>query len=133
MNKASFIGRLVRDPELKTTTSGKSVCKFSIAVKRNYKDANGEYQSDFIDCVAWGVIGETIAKYTHKGNMLGVSGRMESRKYEDRDGNNRSVLELIVEDKDLLSPKSDSSTSEGGGHKHQEEPPVPVDDDDLPF
>lgn len=133
MNKASFIGRLVRDPELKTTTSGKSVCKFSIAVKRNYKDSNGEYQSDFIDCVAWGVIGETIAKYAHKGNLLGVSGRMESRKYEDRDGNNRSVLELIVEDKDLLSPKSDNSASEGGGHKHQEEPPVPEMDDDLPF
>ena len=58
---------------------------------------------------------------------------MESRKYEDRDGNNREVLELIVEGKDLLSPKSDSNTSEGGGHKHQEEPPEPVDDDGLPF
>lgn len=133
MNKAQYIGRLTRDPELRSTQSGKSVCSFSLAVKRNYKDSNGEYQLDFIDCVAWGVIGETIAKYAHKGNMLGVSGRMESRKYEDRDGNNRSVLELIVEDKDLLSPKSDNSTNEGGGHKHQEEPPVPVDDDDLPF
>ena len=72
MNKASFIGRLVRDPELKTTTSGKSVCKFSIAVKRNYKDQNGEYQSDFIDCVAWGVIGETIAKYRSEERRVGT-------------------------------------------------------------
>lgn len=133
MNKASYIGRLVRDPELKTTTSGKSVCKFSLAVKRNYKDSNGEYLSDFIPCVAWGVIGETIAKYTQKGNLLGVSGRMESRKYEDRDGNTREVLELIVEDKDFLTPKSDSGSNSGGGHQHQEEPPAPVDDDDLPF
>lgn len=138
MNKASYIGNLTEDPELKSTSSGKSVCRFTLAVKRNYKDQSGEYLSDFIPCVAWGNIGEIIAKYVKKGHKLGVTGRMESRKYNDRDGNSRTVIECVVEDKDFLTSRSDNDgdsnkSASSDYHRPPAQQPRGNDDDDLPF
>lgn len=138
MNKAQYIGRLTKDPELRSTQSGKSVCSFSLAVPRSYTGADEERKTDFIDCVAWRGIGETIAKYVKKGHKLAVCGRMESRKYEDRNGNTRTVLECIVEDMDLLEPKRNADYDEDEDdyippvQAHNADP-APVDDDDLPF
>lgn len=137
MNKAQYIGRLTRDPELRTTQSGKSVCSFSLAVPRSYTSENEERKTDFIDCVAWRGIGETIAKYVKKGHKLAVCGRMEGRQYEDRTGNKRAVLECIVEDMDLLEPKRNNDYDEDdyNAPTPQYNKPVPtptsVDDDDI--
>lgn len=135
MNKAQYIGRLTKDPELRSTQSGTAVCSFSLAVPRSYTGANEERKTDYIDCVAWRGIGETIAKYVKKGHKLAVCGRMESRKYEDRNGNTHTVLECIVEDMDLLEQKREEESGYVQPPQSRKAAPVyaPEENDDLPF
>lgn len=100
-SKAIIAGNLTRDPELRSTPSGSSVCSFSVAVNRVYKDANGENKEDvsFIDCSAWGKLGEMIANYAKKGSSVLVSGRLSQRTWEDKNGGGkRSRVEIVVED-----------------------------------
>ena len=85
MNKAILVGRLTRDPELRTTGNGVSVCSFSIAINRRFRNAEGNYDADFINCVAWRQQAELIAKYFAKGRMIGIVGSIQTRNY-DRDG-----------------------------------------------
>ena len=91
------MGRLTRDPELRTTNSGTSVASFSLAVDRNYKGADGEKETDFIDCVAWRQTGEFAAKYFAKGRMAVVEGRLQIRPWTDKEGNNRRSAEVMAE------------------------------------
>ena len=107
MNKVIEIGRAVKDVELRVTTSGASVASFSIAVKRNFKNAEGAYESDFFDCIAFNKLAETISRYVHKGDMVGVNGRLQTRSYTDKQGNNRKVTEIVVEEVEFLSAKKD--------------------------
>lgn len=93
MNNICITGRLTATPEIKTTTSGISVCSISIAVDRDYK-VNGERATDFIPCVFWRGTAEFVGKYFSKGDMIAVVGSLESRKYKDKDGNNRIVWEV---------------------------------------
>ena len=93
MNNICITGRLTSAPEIKTTTSGVSVCMTSIAVDRDYK-VNGEKATDFIPCVFWRGTAEFVGKYFGKGDMIAVIGSLESRKYKDKDGNNRIVWEV---------------------------------------
>ena len=97
LNKIFIMGRLTRDPELRTTNSGTSVASFSLAVDRNYKGADGEKETDFIDCVAWRQTGEFAAKYFAKGRMAVVEGRLQIRPWTDKEGNNRRSAEVIVD------------------------------------
>ena len=100
-SKAIITGNLTRDPELRTTPNGASVCSFSVAVNRVYKDANGEQREDvsYIDCSAWGKLGEMIAQYAKKGSGVLVSGRLDQRSWEDKNGGGkRSRVEIVVED-----------------------------------
>ncbi len=100
-SKAIIAGNLTRDPELRSTPSGNSVCSFSVAVNRVYRDANGENKEDvsFIDCSAWGKLGEMIANYAKKGSGVLVSGRLSQRTWEDKNGGGkRSRVEIVVED-----------------------------------
>ena len=99
-SKAIITGNLTRDPELRTTPSGTSVCSFSVAVNRVYRDANGEQKEDvsFIDCSAWGKLGEMINQYAKKGTGVLVSGRLDQRSFEGKDGVRRSRTEIVVED-----------------------------------
>ena len=99
-SKAIITGNLTRDPELRTTPSGSSVCSFSVAVNRVYKDTNGEQKEDvsFIDCSAWGKLGEMIGQYAKKGSGVLVSGRLDQRSFEGKDGVKRSRVEIVVED-----------------------------------
>ena len=97
LNKIFIMGRLTRDPELRTTNSGTSVASFSLAVDRNYKGADGEKETDFIDCVAWRQTGEFAAKYFTKGRMAVVEGRLQIRPWTDKEGNNRRSAEVIVD------------------------------------
>lgn len=112
-NKVTLLGNLTRDPELRTTPNGRSVCSFSLAVNRSWKGADGTTQEavDFFDCVAWAKAGELIAQYTQKGRALLVSGRLQSRSWE-QDGNKRSKVEVVVEDFNFISDGRGGGTSE---------------------
>ena len=95
LNHIVIMGRLTRDPELRTTQSGVSVTSFTVAVDRDFGGRDGgERQTDFIDCVAWRSTGEFVSRYFHKGSMIVVSGRLQSRKWQDREGNNRVSWEI---------------------------------------
>lgn len=99
-NKVILMGNLTRDVEVRTTPNGQSVANFSLAVSRNWKGQDGQQQeqTSFINCVAWGKVGEIIAQYTSKGSALLVSGRLDQRSYEDKEGNKRQAVEVVVED-----------------------------------
>ena len=112
-SKAIIVGNLTRDPELRNTPSGASVCSFSVAVNRVYRDQNGENKEDvsYIDCSAWGKPGETIAQYAKKGSGILVSGRLSQRSYEDKNGVKRSRTEIVMEDFNFLG----GSQGDGNG------------------
>ena len=96
INTAVIMGRLTADPELKTTASGLSVLSFSVAVDRNYQKEGEEKAVDFINIVAWRKTAEFVSKYFHKGSMIAVEGSIQTRKYEDKDGNKRTAFEILA-------------------------------------
>ena len=112
-SKAIIVGNMTRDPELRSTPSGAQVCSFSVAVNRNYKDSSGSQQESvsFIDCSAWGRAAEIIAQYAKKGSGILVSGRLEQRSWEDKEGQKRSRVEIVVEDFNFVG----GNAGEGGG------------------
>lgn len=108
MNNICIIGRLCAQPEIKKTTSGVSVCSVSIAVDRDYK-VNGEKATDFIPCIFWRGMAEFVGKYFSKGDMIAVVGSLESRKYKDKDGNNRTVWEVKADKVSFCGGKKEAS------------------------
>ena len=92
LNQTVIVGRIVREPELKETENGKKVSNLTIAVPRSYKNADGEYEADFIDCTLWNEIANSTSEYCKKGDMIGIKGRLESRIYEDSDGNKKKRM-----------------------------------------
>lgn len=140
MNKVILIGNLTRDPELRTTRSGTSVCSFTIAVNRNYTDANGERQADFITVQTWRGLAENCAQYLGKGRKVAVVGSLQSRTYEDKDGNKRTVSEVIAAEVEFLGAKSDEPAAAPPPPKEAPKAEqtrmgnlTPADDLDLPF
>ena len=119
-SKAIITGNLTRDPELRTTANGSTVCGFSVAVNRVYKDSSGEQKEDvsYIDCSAWGRLGEMINQYAKKGSGVRVSGRLDQRSWEDKtDGKKRSSVEIVVEDFNFVgAPRGDGSSSGFGSN-----------------
>ena len=115
-NKVIILGNLTRDPELRTTPSGQTVCSFSLAVNRSWKNASGETQEavDYIDCNAWGKAGEIISQYMQKGRALLVSGRLQQRSWE-QDGQKRSKVEVVVEDFNFVGSQPTGDLSAGSG------------------
>ena len=109
VNKTVQVGRLTRDPELKTTPNGVNVCSFRIAVSRRFKDANGKYPADFIPCVAWRNEAEYLCKYGSKGQYVTVSGSIQTRNYTDKDGKKVFVAEVVADDLSLGYQKDDQS------------------------
>ena len=127
LNHIVIMGRLTRDPELRTTQSGVSVTSFTVAVDRDYSGQNGQQkETDFIDCVAWRSTGEFVSKYFSKGSMIVVSGRLQSRDWTDNSGNKRRNWEIQVENSYFGGSKSDSQSSgqsygsQGGGYYAQQ-------------
>ena len=97
MNCVNLMGRLTADPELKQTQNGTPVCSFGVAVNRSTTDANGNRQADFINCVAWRQTAEFITKYFKKGQMLGITGAIQTRQYKEKDtGKQRTAVEIVV-------------------------------------
>lgn len=96
LNVVTLMGRLTADPELKTTTGGTSICSFTIAVERSYVNHGEERKCDFINIVAWRNTAEFICKYFVKGSTIAIDGSIQTRKYEDRDGNKRNIFEVVA-------------------------------------
>ena len=111
MNHFTGIGRLTKDLELKQTQQGKAVGSFTLAVNRNFKNAQGEYEADFIQCVIWDKKAENLAKFTRKGSQIGVSGRIQTRNYENQQGQWVFVVEIVVDNFYLIEPKSQNQQS----------------------
>ena len=111
MNKVILCGRLTKDVDIRTTNNGKSVATFTLAVKRNYKNENGEYDSDFINIVTYGSTADICAKYLKKGSQTITVGRMQNRDYEAKDGTKRYVTEVIAEEVEFVGQPAGSNKS----------------------
>lgn len=109
MNKAILIGRLTKDPEMRTTTTGLTVTSFTVAVSRPFAEANGERGTDFLNCVVWRKQAENVAKYCQKGSQVAVEGRIQTRSYDAQDGSKRYVTEIVCDNVTFLGSKSDSA------------------------
>lgn len=117
-NQVVLMGNLTRDPELRTTPNGQSVCSFSLALNRSYKNAEGNWQemTDYVDVVAWAALGERVAQYLTKGRPALVSGRLQSRSWE-QDGQKRNKVEVVAQDVTFLG-----TPGGGGAHVSADEP-----------
>ena len=134
MNKVILIGNLTRDPDYGETQSGISFCNFSIAVNRPYNDSNGERQTDFFNIKTWRGQADNCAKYLRKGSKVGVVGSLQTRTYEDNDGNKRNVTEIVANEVEFLSSANKSDDSGKTTRAQRSRPELePIDDGDLPF
>ena len=122
MNKAILIGRLTRDPELRTTPTGRNVCQFAIAVNRTYTSASGEREADFINCVVWDKQAENLSRYQKKGNQIAIEGRIQTRNYDDKDGKRVYVTEILATNISFLDAKGTGSA--GNNLYGMPEPPM---------
>ena len=130
MNKVFLIGRLTKNPELKSTTSGKNVCQFTIAVNRNHTNANGEKEVDFINCIVWDNQAENLFKYQKKGNQIALEGRIFTRSYDNKEGKKVYVTEILASNISYLDSKkdneADTSNQAQSIQQKQEEPEIDV-------
>ena len=136
MNKVVLIGNLTKDPELRVTNSGISVCSFSIAVSRKFANQDGERETDFFNIVAWRERADTCNKFLRKGNKVCVAGSIQTRTYEAADGSKRQAVEIVMEDFEFLTPKNSNEGDEGRNYQDRKEEVStlePIDDDSLPF
>jgi single-strand DNA-binding protein len=115
-NQVILMGNLTRDPELRTTPNGQSVCSFSLALNRSYKGSDGNWQeaTDYIDVVAWGPLGERVSQYLGKGRPCLVNGRLQSRSWE-QEGQKRSKVEVVANDVTFLGGRDGAEGGQGGG------------------
>ncbi|WP_195540366.1 single-stranded DNA-binding protein [Eubacterium maltosivorans] len=128
MNKVILVGRLARDPELRTTNTGKSVATFSLAVDRRFKQ-EGQPTADFFNIVAWGRQAEVICQYLGKGRQIALTGRLQSRSYDAQDGSKRYVTEVVLEEFDFIGSKNDG----GYNQAPAKAAPQPANDTPLDF
>lgn len=142
INHIVLVGRLVADPEIRYTQSGIAVGNFCMAVNRQFKNQAGEKEADFINVVVWRKLAELCGQYISKGKLVGVEGRLQSRKYQDKDGNNRTSFDVVADNVQFLEPRpsgSSSPPSASGPGPGQESSPMPEPppensmEDDLPF
>ena len=106
MNKAILIGRLTKDPELRTTPTGRNVCQFSIAVNRNFTNANGEREADFINIVVWRKQAENVKNYVKQGSQVAIDGKIQTRTYDDQNGQKRYITEVVADNIQFLDTKA---------------------------
>lgn len=150
INNVVLVGRLTKDPDLRYTASGTGVATFTLAVNRNFTNQDGNREADFINCVIWRKSAETLANYAHKGTLLGVTGRIQTRSYENQQGQRIYVTEIVAENFQLLESrgtnqqhKNNESNSTNRNqspnrNNNQADDPfsgssIDISDDDLPF
>lgn len=140
MNKVVLLGRLTKDIEVRYTESGTAVGNLTLAVKRRIKNTDGEYESDFINCVCWKETAETMNKYLKKGDQVLVEGRIQTRNFEDKDGNKRYATEVVIEHMDFVGSKKEQipEAKEENPYKDmsvkvEADQSIEISDSDLPF
>ncbi|MDY2689181.1 MAG: single-stranded DNA-binding protein [Limosilactobacillus reuteri] len=119
LNRAILTGRLTRDPELRYTTSGTAVVQATIAVDRQFKNQQGEREADFINLVIWRKAAENFANFTHKGSLVGIDGRIQTRTYENKQGQRVYVTEINVDSFSLLEPRQENSQQSNNNYSSQ--------------
>lgn len=153
INSTVLVGRLTRDPELKYTGNNIAVASFSLAVNRNFKDANGEREADFINCVIWRQQAENLANWTKKGALIGITGRIQTRSYENQQGQRVYITEVVAENFQMLesraaregnnanqgnafgqqAPQRQNQNFGQGNNVYGNSTPMDIQDSDLPF
>lgn len=136
MNKVILVGNLTRDPELTETPSGVAVCRFAIAVSRDYANADGNRETDFFNITVWRGRAENCGKYLKKGNKVAVVGSLQTRSYEDKDGIKRNVTDIVANEVEFLTPKSAQYDGEDApivSAKRERPQLEAIDDNQLPF
>lgn len=145
INRVVLVGRLTRDPELRRTNSGTSVASFTVAIDNRTKGPNGEKTTSFIPCTVWNQAAENVSRFTRKGSLVGIEGRLNQRTYESKDNRKVSVIEVICDSVQFLERKDENATSEptqeyGYQEKEKEVEPetnnvagIDLAEDDLPF
>ena len=149
INNVTLVGRITKEPELRYTPQNKAVAAFTLAVNRAFKNANGEREADFINCVIWGKSAENLANWTHKGQLIGVTGSIQTRNYENQQGQRVYVTEVIANNFQVLekSKTQGQQTSKPQAQNKKPQAPDPfkapaadpfaggteISDDDLPF
>lgn len=151
INNVVLVGRLTKDADLRYTSGGQAVATFNLAVNRNFTNQSGEREADFVNCVIWRKPAETLANYAKKGTLLGVVGRIQTRNYENQQGQRVFVVEVVCDNFQLLEPKKDNQQQNNQSY-HQDSMPgmdkrgfnndtdpfgqssqIDISDDDLPF
>ena len=163
INRVVLVGRLTRDPELRYTANGAAVASFTVAVNRQFTNSQGEREADFINCVIWRKAAENFVKFTNKGSLVGIDGRIQTRNYENQQGQRVYVTEVVADNFSLLESRSESekrnsenanpnqapsnnqsknsnnSNSSSNSRTNMSDPfadnskPIDISDDDLPF
>ena len=125
MNKVVLVGNLTKEPEKRATPQGVSVTTFTVATQKRFKNADGGYDADFINCVAWRTTADFVAQYFVKGSRIGVVGSLQTRSYDDKDGNKRYVTEVVADEVEFCGSKKANSKPD---YVPQDQPPETGDD-----
>ena len=155
INRTVLVGRLTRDPELKRTANGVAVVSFNLAVNRQFTNSQGEHEADFINCVIWRKAAENFVKFTNKGSLVGIDGRIQTRNYENQQGQRVYVTEVVVDNFSLLESRNANSSDNTNNNSNNQssnfnnqpkkpnnnvsdpfannDKPMDISDDDLPF
>ena len=128
MNKVILVGRIAKEPELKRTQNDTAVCSFTVACQRKFKNADGKYDADFLNCVAWRQTAEFIQKYFIKGSPIALEGTIQNRSYQAQDGTKRYITEIVVDVAEFCGAANSKPNSEAKTENWQQ-----VEDDELPF
>lgn len=137
LNSVTLVGRLTKDPELRYTPNNQAVATFSLAVNRNFKSQNGEREADFINCVIWRQQAENLANWAKKGALIGITGRIQTRSYENQQGQRVYVTEVVADNFQLLESRKDRESEPSQGYSQpdfgRQAEPMNILDSDLPF
>ncbi|CAI2677497.1 Single-stranded DNA-binding protein (plasmid) [Apilactobacillus kunkeei] len=136
INRVTLIGRLTKDVDLKYSQSGTAVANFTLAVDRAFTNQQGEREADFINCVIWRKSAENFANFTHKGSLVGIDGRIQTRNYENQQGQRVYVTEVVVENFALLESRKDNQQTNNNDqvtNNFAKTDQIDITDDDLPF
>lgn len=140
INNVTLVGRITKEPELRYTQQNKAVASFTLAVNRQFKNSNGEREADFINCVIWGKSAENLANWTHKGQLIGVTGSIQTRNYENQQGQRVYVTEVVVTNFQPLEKSKQANGNRVGKptvNQSNSDPfgssPMEISDDDMPF
>ncbi|HEL1625472.1 TPA: single-stranded DNA-binding protein [Streptococcus suis] len=131
INNVVLVGRMTRDAELRYTPSNQAVATFTLAVNRNFKNQDGEREADFVNCVIWRQQAENLANWAKKGALIGITGRIQTRSYDNQQGQRVYVTEVVAESFQLLESRGQQSNSQDGSSGNSS--PMDIQDEDLPF